>query len=143
MILAQLSCLLTTVESDSHMWNLIYMQRLLQEQGGWVRNLGCCVPPAETLRAVRDFRPDLVVVSSVNGNGHYQGRALVQAARALGDHMPPFVIGGKLTTAMSDNTWIADDLRAAGYSGVFPGADAAQDFVLYLRRFQGVAVAAG
>jgi methylaspartate mutase sigma subunit len=34
----------TSVSSDAHMWNLVFLQLLLEENGGEVVNIGACVP---------------------------------------------------------------------------------------------------
>lgn len=111
-------CLLTTVESDSHMWNLVYLQKLLEESGGQVRNLGPCTPVPEVLTAVAEFRPDLLVVSSVDGHGLHGARVLLQSLRWYGYHVP-CVVGGKLTTAESNNNTVRAELLALGYIDVF------------------------
>ncbi|MBF6651102.1 MULTISPECIES: cobalamin B12-binding domain-containing protein [unclassified Methylobacter] len=130
-------CLLTTIESDSHTWNLVYLQRFIQEHGGLAKILGCCVSPRETVDAIKSFRPDLVVVSSVNGHGFHQGRELItKAVQSLGTYRPIFVVGGKLTTAEEDNKWISDDLQKAGYDKVFVGQSAIEDFTSFLQEFR-------
>ncbi|OGB27581.1 MAG: hypothetical protein A3I66_06825 [Burkholderiales bacterium RIFCSPLOWO2_02_FULL_57_36] len=127
-------CLITTVESDSHMWNLVYLQLWLSEQGFEVKNLGCCTPESELLEALDSFAPQLVVVSSVNGHGYYQGRQIIKSIRR---HDPDVacVIGGKLTTSESDNGLVRDSLLLAGYTGVFIGNDAMADFASFLQGF--------
>ncbi|WP_340124100.1 cobalamin B12-binding domain-containing protein [Methylobacter svalbardensis] len=137
-------CLLTTIESDSHTWNLVYLQRFIHEHGGLAKILGCCVSPGETVNAIKGFRPDLVVVSSVNGHGFHQGRELIaNAVQALGAYRPVFVVGGKLTTVEEDNKWIRVDLQEAGYDRVFVGKSAIDDFTLFLQEFRQQAVASG
>lgn len=37
---------LSTIPSDSHTWNLLFLQLLLEEHGCEVTNLGACVPVA-------------------------------------------------------------------------------------------------
>lgn len=125
-------CLIATIESDSHMWNLVYLQLWLSEQGFEVRNLGCCTPQTDLTEAVERFEPDLVVVSSVNGHGHYQGRQMIESIRR---HDPDVtcVIGGKLTTSESDTLLVRDSLLAAGFAGVFIGSDAMADFAAFLQ----------
>lgn len=127
-------CLITTVESDSHMWNLVYLQLWLSEQGFDVKNLGCCTPDSELIEALDSFAPQLVVVSSVNGHGHYQGRQMIESIRRS-DPDVTCVIGGKLTTSESDNGLVRDSLLQAGYAGVFIGGDAITDFASFLQDF--------
>lgn len=127
--------LIATVESDSHMWNLVYLQLWLAEQGFEVHNGGCCTPEPEVLQALDSFEPDLVVISSVNGHGHAQGLRLIDGIRR---HNPdvPCVIGGKLTTSEADTLLARDALLQAGYAGVFIGGDAMADFAAFLQDFR-------
>ncbi|GHB62054.1 methylaspartate mutase [Streptomyces xanthochromogenes] len=120
-------CLVSTVESDSHIWNLVYLQKLLEENGATVRNLGSCTPVDLVVRAVRESRPELLVVSSVNGHGHHGARVLLSALQENGLEVP-CVVGGKLTTTESDNDRVRRDLLAHGYTDVFLGEDAIPRF---------------
>jgi methylaspartate mutase sigma subunit len=129
--------LLTTVESDSHMWNLVYLELLLQEQGVEVVNLGPCVAVATALESLGKLHPDAVLVSSVNGHGLWQGQELREAAvRKFNEQLPPFLIGGKLTTSESDNASIVEQLRSAGFAEVFIGAGAIERFREWLELFK-------
>ncbi len=125
-------CLLATVESDSHIWNLVYLQKFLEENGAEVRNLGACTPVDSVLQGISDDRPDLLVVSSVNGHGHHGARVLLSSIRQHGLDVPS-VVGGKLTTAESDNDRVRRDLLAHGYTEVFNGEDAIERFRDFLR----------
>jgi methylaspartate mutase sigma subunit len=111
--------LLTGLSSDAHTWNLAYLELLLEELGCRVTNLGACVPDAEIIEACRTRRPDLVVISSLNGHGRQDGLRLISALRAdpaLAEL--PVVIGGKLDVAGGGpNT--AAGLLAAGFDAVF------------------------
>lgn len=128
---------LSTVESDSHMWNLVYLQLLLEEHGVEVINLGPCVPTATTLQTLVSSRPDALIISSVNGHGFWQGRALREAAvRAFGEELPLFLIGGKLTTSQADDVAVARELRAAGFAEVFVGEQAIPEFRRWLVNFK-------
>lgn len=135
-------CLIATVESDSHMWNLVYLQIWLAEQGFDVRNLGCCTPRTGIVEALGTFRPHLVVVSSVNGHGYYQGRAIIESIRQR-DPDVPCVIGGKLTTSEADHAVVRAGLLEAGYASVFLGADAMAEFSSFLERMRLHAPGAG
>jgi methylaspartate mutase sigma subunit len=77
----QPTALLTTIESDSHSWNLVYMELLLKEQSFRVVNLGPCAPVPKTIAAIAEFGPDVVVVSTVNGHGYLQGKTLAVSIR--------------------------------------------------------------
>ncbi|KAA2253941.1 methylmalonyl-CoA mutase [Solihabitans fulvus] len=111
---------LSTVSSDSHTWNLVFLQLLLQELGHEVVNLGPCVPDDLVVAAVREHRPHAVVISSVNGHGHLDGVRLARALRAHPDTRDvPAVIGGKLGVAGADDGAMAAELIAAGFDRVF------------------------
>jgi methylaspartate mutase sigma subunit len=134
---------LSTVESDSHTWNLVYLQLLLEERGMDVVNLGACTPVAVIIESIKTVRPDVVIISSVNGCGFTQGRALITHAKeCLGEDIPKFVIGGKLTTS-ADDRGIENDLLAAGFDGVFVGDGAVERFCLWLSRYQSVTMPDG
>ena len=128
---------LSTIESDSHMWNLVYLQLLLEEHGIEVINLGPCVPTTTTLQTLVSSRPDALIISSVNGHGFWQGRALREAAvRAFGEGLPLFLIGGKLTTSEANDASVAKELRAAGFDEVFVGEQAIPQFRQWLVNFK-------
>ncbi len=107
----------TSVSSDAHTWNLVYLQLVLEELGHRVTNLGACVPDAELVGRAAAARPDLVVISSVNGHGARDGLRVIRAVRA---HpvlaATPVVIGGKLDTTGGNHE---AELRAAGFDAVF------------------------
>ncbi|GAB4182645.1 MAG: hypothetical protein Tsb002_04210 [Wenzhouxiangellaceae bacterium] len=117
-------CLLMTVESDSHIWNLVYLQLFLEERGYQVDNLGCCTKVAYALRRIAETSPAFVLVSSVNGHGYVQGmRLYAEAESRFGSEIPEFVIGGKLTTHLSDIPRIKRNLLDIGYTAVFVDGD--------------------
>ncbi|WP_314177789.1 cobalamin B12-binding domain-containing protein [Streptomyces winkii] len=121
---------LSTVSSDSHTWNLVFLQLLLEELGYEVVNLGACVPDDVLIDEVRAHRPDVVVISSVNGHGHIDGARLIGRLRASGDRavaQVPVLIGGKLGIAGGADTGLAGELMTAGFDAVFTdGADPAE-----------------
>ncbi|MFJ6194935.1 cobalamin B12-binding domain-containing protein [Micromonospora sp. NPDC092111] len=129
--------LLGTVASDAHTWNLVYLQLLLEEAGHRVVNLGACVPADLFAAECRRHHPDLVVVSSVNGHGHTDGKrlaAVLRADPALAD--VPIVIGGKLGVDGSLTGPQIDELLAAGYTAVFDDSADRDRFLTYLRRLE-------
>lgn len=112
--------MLSTVSSDSHTWNLVFLQLALQEAGYSVLNLGPCVPDEVLLTTTRQERPDAIVISSVNGHGHLDGARVVSALRAdpqVG-HIP-VLIGGKLGIQGRGNDAHVQDLLNVGCSAVF------------------------
>ena len=124
-------CVLATVASDSHMWNLVYLQLWLAEHGLNVKNLGSCTPIDAVLNALEQRRTQLLVVSSVNGHGYSQGLELIRQVRQKHPHLP-CVIGGKLTTSEDETLAVRRPLIEAGYHQVFVGPDAIESFSGYL-----------
>lgn len=114
--------ILSTVSSDSHTWNLVFLQLLLEEIGCTVINLGACVPDDVIIESIRLHTPDALVISSINGHGHIDGARLISRLRA--DHEAtvanvPVVIGGKLGINGVADDQIAGKLLAAGFDAVF------------------------
>ncbi|MBC3840325.1 methylaspartate mutase [Streptacidiphilus sp. 4-A2] len=96
---ATLDVVVSGTESDSHTWNLVFLQLLLEDWGHRVENLGPCLTGDELAAACRKSAPDLIVLSSVNGHGESDGLRAVAALRACAELADtPVVIGGKLGT---------------------------------------------
>src|SRR5689334_20592294 len=96
--------ILSTLPSDSHSWNLVYLQLLLEELGHEVINVGTCVPIDLLIKKCHQDQPDNVVISSVNGHGHLDGVEMMRAMKKY----PMLknirvVIGGKLGTQGCDS----------------------------------------
>ncbi|WP_234322931.1 cobalamin B12-binding domain-containing protein [Streptomyces sp. NRRL S-350] len=125
---------MTTTSSDSHTWNLIYLEHLLKEWGHEVTNLGACVPDELVIDQCSRLRPDIVVVSSVNGHGANDGLRLIRKVRAVQELAGlPAVIGGKLGTAGNAAAW-APRLREAGFDAVFEESEGILPFRGFLDR---------
>ncbi|MFC0865466.1 cobalamin B12-binding domain-containing protein [Sphaerimonospora cavernae] len=127
--------LVSSVSSDSHTWNLVFLQLLLEEMGHKVTNLGSCVPDnllvAECLRQ----RPDLVVISSVNGHGAMDGARMIRRLRGEPDLRGlRVVIGGKLGVRGVEATSHGPDLMEAGFDAVFEDTSGIAEFRRYLSR---------
>jgi methylaspartate mutase sigma subunit len=123
------TAVLTTIPSDSHSWNLVFLQMFLEEQGFQVVNLGICAPLDLLVEAVDEHTPDLVVVSTVNGHGYIQGIEIAQKIAPLARHDRfKLVIGGKLGTDTSDLPQQAAKLVEAGFDDVFYGPQALSQF---------------
>ncbi|MEU3221577.1 cobalamin-dependent protein [Streptomyces sp. NPDC006976] len=130
--------LLSTVSSDSHTWNLVFLQLLLQESGNEVINLGSCVPDDVILDAIRVERPDAVVISSVNGHGFLDGRRVIKKLRNTPEGAGlPVMIGGKLGILGDGNDQYSDELVAAGFDAVFSDSASPQALTDYLRELPG------
>jgi methylaspartate mutase sigma subunit len=128
-----LSVVVTSVASDSHTWNLVFLQLTLEELGHRVVNLGACVPDDLLVTECLRRLPDLVVVSSVNGHGFLDGTRLIRRIRERPElATTPVVIGGKLGIAGPGGRDTRDQLRSAGYNAVFEegaGTAALQSFI--------------
>jgi methylaspartate mutase sigma subunit len=122
----------SSTTSDSHTWNLVFLQLLLEEYGLQVINLGACVPVTLLVEQCLACRPDVVVMSSVNGHGFRDGLTAIEAFRQERELAhTPLVIGGKLDiTALAPDQTSA--LKAAGFNAVF---DDSGDAVAQLHSF--------
>ena len=120
-----LSIVVTTVPSDAHTWNLVFLQLALEELGHCVHNLGACVPDELLIDECLRICPDLVVVSTVNGHGQHDGARLITRLRACRElAATPAVIGGKLGIYGPGGHEGREQLLAAGFDAVFEdGAD--------------------
>lgn len=126
---------LSSTPSDSHTWNLLFVQLLLEENGWSVTNLGACVPVTilldESLRRV----PDLIVITSVNGHGAQDAHRMIAALRAAPALSEvPVVLGGKPCVSEDQEHGAADELVAAGYDAVLVGESAVPAFESLLAR---------
>ncbi|MGW7052596.1 cobalamin B12-binding domain-containing protein [Streptomyces sp. NPDC054888] len=114
--------LLAGTASDSHTWNLVYLQLFMEEQGHRVTGLGPCVPDDLLVAACAEPRPELVVISSVNGHGYRDGLSAVRALRSTGVQVP-VVVGGKLGVAGGADRARRALLLEAGCDAVFDDGD--------------------
>jgi len=125
--------LITSVASDSHSWNLVFMQLWLEEHSFEVQNLGNCVPAAEVVEACAEFHPALLVVSTVNGHGAIDGMKMIETLKTASPvETMRVVIGGKLSTAVEEQQELRRTLLEAGYDGVFTGPSALPHFERYM-----------
>lgn len=128
------TAIVSSVASDSHSWNLVFLQLWLEERHFVVRNLGNCVPAGEIARACAESAPDLLVVSSVNGHGAAEGLEVIEALKASGRaEAKRVVIGGKLTTTTEGQSELRQTLLERGFDGVFVEPSAVSDFESYLQ----------
>jgi methylmalonyl-CoA mutase cobalamin-binding subunit len=136
---------LSTVSSDAHTWNLIFLELLLIESGYRVHNLGACVPDDLLVGSCRELRPDLLVVSSVNGHGAIDGQRVIRRLRATpGLTVLPAVIGGKLgTDGEAGAEARRSRLTSAGFDAVFEGPAAEANFRAFARGLRTAAPAMG
>ena len=132
--------LLTTIPSDSHNWNLIFMQLLMEEHGFDVMNLGACVPFTLLENTCNRIKPDIVVVSTVNGHGFIEGKELIAGLKKL-DVMTgkPVFIGGKLSTDVNMSYLYALELEAAGFKKAYYKDVDLKEFISALKEVSGLA----
>ncbi|MEU4219860.1 cobalamin-dependent protein [Actinoplanes sp. NPDC026623] len=123
----------SSVASDAHTWNLVYLQLLLEEHGYSVRNLGACVPVEDLVAGCLMERPQLLVLSTVNGHGLIEAPSYIRRVRERAElHGLVVVIGGKLNVG---GTVADDDVRRLlhlGFDGVFTTVDSVQEFRRFL-----------
>ncbi|MEV0277725.1 cobalamin-dependent protein [Streptomyces sp. NPDC050610] len=123
----------TSVSSDAHMWNLVFLQLLLEERGGEVINLGACVPDEVILAECRLARPDALVVSTVNGHGHLDGLRLIRKIRSDAELAGlRVVIGGKLGVRGAANARFSAELVDAGFDAAFESEAGLAEFDSFL-----------
>ncbi|WP_328663539.1 cobalamin B12-binding domain-containing protein [Streptomyces sp. NBC_00328] len=130
--------IVSSLASDAHTWNLVYLQLLIEECGYDVVNLGPCVSDELLVAECAAIAPDMVVISSVNGHGYQDG---IRAIRALRSQAPlartPVVIGGKLGTDGPDCAGRVRELTRAGFDAVFEdGQDPSASFRGFLTTVQ-------
>jgi methylaspartate mutase sigma subunit len=129
-----LDVIVTSTSSDSHTWNLVFLQLVLEELGHRVANLGSCTPDELIVERCLTRRPDLVVISSVNGHGRQDGLRVIRAIRERPELAAlPVVIGGKLDTDGGADTHALVELLDAGFTGVFQDAAAHSEFHSFVR----------
>jgi methylaspartate mutase sigma subunit len=112
--------IVSSMASDSHTWNLVYLELLIAELGFEVINLGACVPDELLESECRRQRPAMIVLSSVNGHGYQDGLRVAQRLRGHAELRDiPMVIGGKLGIAGAQSDEQVDALLLAGFNAVF------------------------
>jgi methylmalonyl-CoA mutase cobalamin-binding subunit len=125
--------LVSSVSSDAHTWNLVFLQLVLEEMGHDVVNIGACVPDDLLIAECRRLRPELVVISSVNGHGALDGARLIRRLRQLPDLRDlRVVIGGKLGVRGAEAGSYGPELSAAGFDAVFEDAAGITEFRHYV-----------
>ncbi|MEO6088380.1 MAG: cobalamin-dependent protein [Umezawaea sp.] len=124
--------IVSSMASDSHTWNLVYLELLVGELGFDVVNLGACVPDELLESECLSRRPAMLVLSSVNGHGYQDGLRVVQRLRAFPAlRTMPVVIGGKLGVGGALTPDETEQLLLAGFDAVFDDQQSSTSF----RRF--------
>jgi methylaspartate mutase sigma subunit len=123
----------TGLPSDSHTWNLVFIQLYLEERGYEVTNLGPCVTADMLIQHCVRNAPDLMVMSTVNGHGHADGMRIIRTLRGREElAYVPVVIGGKLGVHGPQQVEDLQALLAAGFDGVFDDSAPAGRFESFL-----------
>lgn len=139
----RLNVLVSGTASDSHTWNLVYLQLFLEAMGNRVVNLGPCVPPQLLAARCLAHKPELIVLSSVNGHGYQDGlRAITRLREEPELAGVPAVIGGMLGVAGERDAAAAARLREAGFDAVFDDGDL-EAFERFVARLAGTPATAG
>jgi methylaspartate mutase sigma subunit len=124
--------IVSSMASDSHTWNLVYLELLVGELGFDVVNLGACVPDELLESECLSRRPAMLVLSSVNGHGYQDGLRVVQRLRTFPElRAMPVVIGGKLGVGGALTPDETAQLLLAGFDAVFDDQQSSTSF----RRF--------
>lgn len=125
--------LLTSISSDAHTWNLIFIQLLLEYHGYDVVNLGACVPDELVLETLHNGSFDAIAVSTVNGHGYIDGVRLIDRIRSdKRVNSIPAVIGGKIGISGKDDVKHINELYSHGFDAVYVDDVNANDFIGYL-----------
>ncbi len=111
--------LITTIPSDSHHWNLIFIELLLKEHGFEIMNLGACVPFEETIKYYNTYKPEMLVVSTINGHGFIEGKQLINELKKKSTSIKNIFIGGNLSTNLELTEHHAAELENEGYTKAF------------------------
>lgn len=133
---SMVNVILTGTPSDSHIWNLIFMELFLRENGCQVLNLGACVPIASVRQAIVETPPDLVVISSLNGHLFQDAIEIMNSLSKSLLTLPRLVVGGNMGISVKDMNFQKKKLLKLGYDGVFIENDSLPSFIKYLYRFQ-------
>lgn len=125
---------LSSTSSDSHTWNLVYLELLMRELGFDVVNLGACVASSKVIQACHRHHPFILVLSSVNGLGHIKGTELIQEIRKMTLlHKMKVVLGGKLTLNGTLTDQERKKLIQSGFDAIYSETEIIdfQNYLLY------------
>lgn len=110
------------VLGDAHTWNLAFLQQTLHDAGHEVVNLGAGQSGQEVVRACLGAAPDVLVISSVDGEGHHDAARLVRTVREHPALEPLRVVfGGRLAPEGEADAGRerAQALTRSGFDAVF------------------------
>lgn len=119
--------------SDAHTWNLVVLELFAREHGWSVRNLGPCTPDELLLETCLEHRPDLLVLSTINGHGWLDGLRTIRRLRDLDGLADLIVVIGGMPGPGTDKVQCGQTLLNAGFDEVFfDGAPSLSRFGDYL-----------
>ncbi len=97
-------------------------------------NLGACTPDELIITECRRAKPDVLVVSTVNGHGHIDGKRLIRKIRQDAELAGVYaVIGGKLGISGDRDVHLGIELMAAGFDAAFEATtDRSDELVSFL-----------
>lgn len=121
--------IVATTPDDSHSWNLIAVQLELEKRGYSVRNLGPCTPVQFLAECIRDTRPSLVVLSTINGHGIHSLKSVIETIDSYQLRRTiSLVAGGNLTTNSQTSSDVIFELKNIGFDEIFIGPDSWTEF---------------
>jgi len=124
-----MKAILATIRSDSHTWNLIFMQLWLEERGFEVINLGSCTEEDAIVKASIIHCPKLIIISTVNGHGMSEAPNIIKALRQKRSiDSIRLIIGGQLTTNEATARLACNRLLKVGYDLAITGSGALRVF---------------
>ncbi len=127
----KLDVVVATTPDDSHSWNMHGVELELIDRGLRVLNLGPCTPIRLVAETLRDFRPQLLVITTVNGHGAASMPELMaELAKFQLLKSTSVIVGGILTVDVATASEAEKSINALGCSGVFTGDDAWRRFDL-------------
>jgi methylaspartate mutase sigma subunit len=129
----QQKVILATIPSDSHCWNLVFMELFLKEQRFDVINLGPCTPFELILECTLKNTVSAIIISSVNGHAFLEAERLIKMIRKNVPYDIPVYLGGKLSTDMKKAEFYAKELENAGYTKAYSENDDMSDFKAQLK----------
>lgn len=96
--MSQMKVLLCVLGNDIHVVANRMLEILCMEQDCHTKNIGALTSPEEVLLELDQFRPALVLISTLNGQGYIEAKKLMQQLRTRKSALPrpTFWIGGNL-----------------------------------------------
>lgn len=96
--MSQLKVLLCVLGNDIHVVANRMLEILCAEHGCHTKNIGALTSPEEILQELDRFEPELVLISTLNGQGYFEAKKLMLQLRTRKPTLsrPAFWIGGNL-----------------------------------------------